>query len=80
MRDEIHSAISKRAADLAWTHWPGKSVEDLEKEVWRTPEGKELYELHRSYGHLPMSQVEQSIGKPLAHIDAWNVLQSWRAG
>ncbi len=79
--EEIHEAVRKRAAHLAWTEWPHSSLEDLEWEVWQTPEGQALYSLYTSpEGRQPLSQVEARIGKSLAHADAWAVFQAWSAG
>jgi hypothetical protein len=79
--EEIHSAVRKRAAQLAWTEWPTKSIEDLEWEVWRTPEGQALYSLYTSpEGRQPMSDVEHKFTKRSHANDAWAIFQSWRAG
>lgn len=79
--DEICVAVRKRAAHLAWTEWPTKTIEDLEWEVWNTPEGQALYSLYTSPdGKQPMSQAEMTIGKSFSHADVWTVFQQWRAG
>jgi hypothetical protein len=79
--EEVHAVVRKRASHLAWTEWPHKSIEDLEWEVWSTPEGQALYELYRSeQGRQPISEVEHRIAKSEQHSDAWQVFRQWRAG
>lgn len=79
--EEIHTAVRKRASHLAWTEWPHKSLEDLEWEVWSTPEGQALYELYRSeQGRQPISEVEYHIAKSEQHSQAWQVYRRWRVG
>jgi hypothetical protein len=41
--EEIHRVVKQQAAQLAWTEWPTKSLEELEWQVWQTPEGEALY-------------------------------------
>lgn len=76
--EEIHRVVQKRAAQMAWTQWPTKSLEDLEWEVWTTPEGEALWSLYTSpEARQPMSQVH--VHKSAAHQDAWSILQAWGA-
>jgi hypothetical protein len=78
--EEVHAAVRKRASHLAWTEWPHKSIEELEWEVWQTPEGQALYELYRSeQGRQPISEVEHHIAKSAQHSEAWTVYSAWRA-
>jgi hypothetical protein len=56
------------------------SIEDLEWEVWRSPEGELPYELSRSDdGRLPISEADYQVSKSAEHADAWTVFRKWRA-
>lgn len=79
--EEIHRVVQKKAAQRAWTQWPRKSLEELEWDVWRTPEGEALYQLYKSKeGKLPFSEFEEKIEKAASTNDAWSILQDWRVG
>ena len=75
--EHIHQAVRKQASQLAWTQWPHKSLEQLEWEVWNTDDGTLLYELYRSEGQTPMTQMRTNINKSDRHRDAWLVLSKW---
>ena len=75
--DHIHQVIQKRAAQQAWTAWPHKSIEQLEADIWDTPEGRDLYDLYRTEGNKPMSEVSTYIAESDRHRDARTVLYKW---
>lgn len=75
--EAVHEAVQKQAANLAWTEWPHKTIEEIEWDVWNTDDGQLLYELYRSEGNTPMSQMRTEISKSDRHRDAWLVLGKW---
>ena len=72
----IMKVVEDQAALAAWTQWPGKSLGDLELDIWSSPEGSSLYELYRGpEGKLPYTQARQQVRK---HADGpWAILDRW---
>jgi hypothetical protein len=73
----ILEAVQTEAGRRAWTQWPNKSLGELEYEVWSSPEGSQLYDLHRNMGSIPYSEASITIGKSFEHQDAWQTLSRW---
>lgn len=75
--DVIHEAVRKQAANLAWTQWPNKTIEDLEWEVWNSADGQIVYDLYRIEGSTSFSEARMHLGKADAYRDAWTIYQKW---
>jgi hypothetical protein len=73
----IMKAIKHQAGLRAWTAWPSKSIGDLEFDTWDSPEGRQLYELHRAVGQQPYEEARRSLAKSFEWVDAWTILDAW---
>jgi hypothetical protein len=79
LSEMIVKAVTAEAGRRAWTAWPAKTLGDLELEVWQSPEGAALYDLHRASGTTPYSEARSTLSKSLANQDAWQTLNRWLA-
>lgn len=73
--DACADAVAKKADEMAWEEWPGKTVEALRADLWESPPGQLLYQLSRQRGSEPYSQAR--IRKSVDDRAAWEVLESW---
>lgn len=73
--DACADAVSRRADEMAWEEWPGKTVETIRAELWESPPGLLLYQLSRDRGSEPYYQAR--IRKGAGEQSAWRVLEEW---
>ncbi len=69
LADAIYEAVSREADRRSWHDWPSKSIEQIQGELWLSPEGEKLYELSKARGHEEYWSAR--LAKSAGENDAW---------